>query len=524
MWNYKETNMKNTFKDFLITEAANTKQLKQVENDRHNLIGVEFEYFDNNISGQNGVNYITTLQQYIYDYSDDIRDDVKRLIKHIKSKISEEHLDDMHKDMDRVTLNSKANRDAYNLDLDMAPDFVGDDDYNLKHWLESYPDFKSKLVKPKLPLPTTGSDFDIFFSNEDLIDTFSTINYESPHDYINIPEDFDIEELDDDNFNNEINDRYNFEEFPFPDPLIGKTSKTRWGIVPDGSLPLKDGGVEVVSPVMVLKDGLNAINKMFEYIKDNGYTSTKPPTGLHINASYKKFNIEQLDIVKMIMFSDEKHIKKLFPDRTKNSMVRFLQDELESNAYKIDIKSILNQLKDDPNSKQSYNTLRNYQKNIIKLLLPDSQKWNAINFTNAFGKDGRVEFRYLGDKGYEQDFPKIKRAILHFYHMLKLGVDPEYMKTEYLQKLKKLDKLSDNINQDKFIASRHNGAVIGVIGGDIEVLKSNDNNSIFLYNIDDEEITNKMTYQQFRRDVIKNKGKYRLYSTFNINNPQSFKG
>jgi len=233
----------------------------------------------------------------------------------------------------------------------------------------------------------------------------------------------------DDNFEGLIANNFNHNDFPFTLEVNG-SDENEWNIVEDGSLPLSDGGVEITSPKLSLQSGLEAMEDVFDYIDDNGTTQSRGAgeTGFHVNLSYKNFNLDKLDVFKMMLFMEEGLILKHFEARLDSgwadSMTKWITDAasgLQAKYYGL--------------SASDYTKLK---KEIITALMPVNQKSNGINRMNAFNEDGRIEFRYLGGENYHQKYRLIKTFILRFCYLLKLGMEPNYMKREYDQKLLRL--------------------------------------------------------------------------------------
>jgi hypothetical protein len=65
-------------------------------------------------------------------------------------------------------------------------------------------------------------------------------------------------------------------------------------------------------------------------------------------------------------------------------------------------------------------------------------KYRSINLTKLKGNDPYLEFRMAGNRGYHENFEKIKRLMLRYAFMIKISFDPEAFKTEYYKKLKNI--------------------------------------------------------------------------------------
>lgn len=505
-----------TFKKYLITERIEKQDYTQILNDANNLIGIEFEYFDDNVkygstsySGGDSYeviedynNFMNEVREYlsghekwtknmsnlVIDTLSKLETQYKDLVK-THSKLSNK-FDELEIEVDN--LDSLVDELDTELD-DLRSSDANEDDINKKE--TEFSNLTTKLENLRIELEDTEEKRDEVYDEIDSIDDdirqfpFVPSDYRySPSDYNDLyniiddlEEDFDefiptpsddlmdywgirnsaqIEEriyntaLGDysdfelpngiyppqepdedaasDNFEDIIENSFNFDNFPFNNYLIGDTDKKKWGIIPDGSLPVSDGGVEIVSPVMVLKDGLNAMKKVFDFIKRNGRTSTNPPTGLHINVSYKGFDTRKIDVFKMMMFMEEDFIKKHFSSREQNEMVAFIRKRLEDKSKKINISELIGKINTDSSLSIKLEQIAN---KIISIIMPQGQKWNAINFNEAHSRRGRIEFRYLGDEGYHNNYKIIEQNILRFYYLLKLGMDKNFKQDEYYKKV-----------------------------------------------------------------------------------------
>jgi len=232
-----------------------------------------------------------------------------------------------------------------------------------------------------------------------------------------------------DNFEGLIANNFNHDDFPFTLEVNG-SDENEWNIVEDGSLPLSDGGVEITSPKLSLQAGLEAMEQVFDFIDDNGTTQSRGvgETGFHVNLSYKNFNLDKLDVFKMMLFMEEGLILKHFEDRLDSGWADSMTEWITNAASGL-------QAKYYGLSASDYIKLK---KEIITALMPINQKSNGINHMNAFNEDGRIEFRYLGGENYHQKFGLIKTFILRFCYLLKLGMEPNYKKREYDTKLLRL--------------------------------------------------------------------------------------
>ena len=69
-------------------------------------------------------------------------------------------------------------------------------------------------------------------------------------------------------FESIVLDSFDFDSFPFKNVTVYEEGYENWNIVPDESVELSRGGVEIVSPIMTLSEGLVSLEKVLNYIKN----------------------------------------------------------------------------------------------------------------------------------------------------------------------------------------------------------------------------------------------------------------
>ena len=258
--------------------------------------------------------------------------------------------------------------------------------------------------------------------------TFAEAFDESEYEYINSElEDTMRANSEARNFDEAVKLYFNHEDFPFEiDATHNYSDDTEWNIVEDGSLTETDGGAEIISPILSLQDGLRDTQLVFEYITQNGHTGSE--TGFHVNLSYKTFNMDNLDVFKMMLFMEEGAIEKFFPGRMDSGWAASVRTWMIEGAAG----------RRDRFTGLSASEYKNLKQQIINQLMPRNDKSTGINRVNAFGEDGRIEFRYLGGRNYNKKYERIQTFILRFCYLLKLGMEPNFKKREYDSKLLKL--------------------------------------------------------------------------------------
>lgn len=196
-----------------------------------------------------------------------------------------------------------------------------------------------------------------------------------------------------------------------------------WCVEPDSSLddPRAGGsyGVELVSPPLSIPDALAAVESIEEMAARKDYY-TNSTTGLHINVSVPDYSLENLDYVKLALFSGDKYILTAF-DRAFNSYCRSALDKISRNVTVENAGQVLAQMRQGLNSEAS------------KIIHDGmTEKYTSIN-----AKKGWVEFRGPGND-YLNNSTIITATVLRFARALSIACDPEAYKQEYAKKLYKL--------------------------------------------------------------------------------------
>ena len=210
---------------------------------------------------------------------------------------------------------------------------------------------------------------------------------------------------------------------------------TVWTITRDESL--EAGGVEIVSSILTLKDGLDALMKMYKWIDLYGDTGNEYNTGLHINMSFDGYDMSKFDWLKLILFIEEGAIYKDF-NRKDNRYAKPVKD------FIIDLDGKW----DGVSSNEYFQTLKvdgpggeNKVKDMIR-----GGKFFGVNFTN----DDRIEFRYLGG-AYHKKLKQTRDSILRYAAWMRLALDPQYKRNDYIKKLIKLISLEAKNVTDRSI-------------------------------------------------------------------------
>ena len=173
---------------------------------------------------------------------------------------------------------------------------------------------------------------------------------------------------------------YGFREY-HPDM---KPSNNKFLLTPDLS-----GGsnmVEIITGPMPYFEAKFYLIKLLKFIQDYGYTNEK--ASIHFNISFENKDLSDLNILKMILNTDEDEIYRSFPSR-------------KGNVYAKSVKKII------PYKEYDFN---NVPIDVIKnnIRLPED-KYYGINLLhiNEEKEGQRLEFRYIGGKDYEKNIGEL---------------------------------------------------------------------------------------------------------------------
>lgn len=203
----------------------------------------------------------------------------------------------------------------------------------------------------------------------------------------------------------------------------GEISESRWKIEPD--LSLGPQGIEVISGPMPYVNAKFYLLKMLKILQGPEF-HTDEKCSIHINISFNKESkkpLEKMNKLKLILNADEDLVYKYFPNR-------------ENNFYAKSIKKII-PFKSFDFTSNAATVLMN------SLELPDT-KYYGVNFLNL--TEGRIEYRYIGDKDYQFKSAEILELMDYFILLTYNSIDVP-LDANDLDLLN--DYLSENINRYK---------------------------------------------------------------------------
>lgn len=205
-----------------------------------------------------------------------------------------------------------------------------------------------------------------------------------------------------------------------------------WRVETDSSLTAgddEDAGVEIVTPLLPLADGLQYLAKMQSWAKQNGcYSGKRYNTGLHMNVSVPNFSVAKFDPVKLVLFLGDNYVLDTFGRKT--------------NSYcKSALVKIGNVLNNDPQKATNAlellkNHITQFAKDEVMELLSD--KYTSVHLRME-DDNGWVEFRSPGgDWINEFDISVLQSTLNRFVVALDISSKPDAHREEYQKKLYQL--------------------------------------------------------------------------------------
>ena len=192
--------------------------------------------------------------------------------------------------------------------------------------------------------------------------------------------------------------------------------------------------VELVTGPLDYFDAKYYLIKIINFIQKYGYTNDK--CSIHFNLSFNNEDkdLNDLNILKLILNTDEDEIYRYYPTRRDNVYAKTIKKIIPFKEYDF------------------FNIPIGVIKNNLRV---PNDKYYGINFThiNNDKKTQRLEFRYIGGKDYEKNVGQLvyfmDRFIINVYDSIDVGFNPE--------DINKLEEyLEDNIRLFKNFSSYDN--------------------------------------------------------------------
>jgi len=233
-----------------------------------------------------------------------------------------------------------------------------------------------------------------------------------------------------------------FKEVIHGDYHSGSGQTDVWRVEPDGSIKEFDGaGVEVISPAYdEPSEMLEELEKWLTFMTKRQVVSMED-TGLHVTMSMSEKKLSEPNRVKMAVLLDDEYLLKEF--------------EREFNQYTpSQLRALKSKIQDIENGDKK--SIEDLEKILEPAIL---DRRGAIHFKtsrdgsdklNEFGNQ-MVEFRIMGNLGYEFRFQEIKNAIVRYATIMQVGYDETLYRKNYLTKLARLiDKATSiDLSNDK---------------------------------------------------------------------------
>ena len=214
--------------------------------------------------------------------------------------------------------------------------------------------------------------------------------------------------------------------------------ESTWIFEPDSSLDSpnddEDGGIELVSPPMLLDDGLAALQTVFKWAKSNGYYTNRT-TGFHIGVSIPEQTMENINHLKLVLLLGDKYVLERF-GRLNSRWTKSMLDQAKKATEMRDFRKTLPQILDDAR----VGLLDQTNKEINKIISGTrGDRYVSVNI-----KSNYIEFRSAGGNYFEQ-YDEIRNTMLRYVRAMAAAADPEDSKQEYAKKFYKL--IVDSIKQ-----------------------------------------------------------------------------
>ena len=249
-------------------------------------------------------------------------------------------------------------------------------------------------------------------------------------------------------------------QYVFSDHLVYHVGEYKsWVVTSDPSLveEMEDGfeggidiaGVEVVSSIMNAEEGLAMLNKMLDIMNGailglNVITTEK--TGLHINLGVKN---KDIDPIKILVLAGDEYIVDKF-DRANNQYAKSIQAATKDRMSTVASGDVPQGMDASMiGTRKDVNTLIAQAQEVLRGLETDERDIDRViavlNNIKPAGKahsidfdklsSGYVEYRAIGNKGYEKRRSEIIDTVLHMIGITHIATDPSVYRKEFLKKL-----------------------------------------------------------------------------------------
>lgn len=431
--------MAKRFKDFIF-EKVNKQEINQILKDDSIYVGGEFEFFVNDVSTRGFPFDIDEAQSAWDTFYNDLHD-WNVMVEEQFTIIQEERdeLEDRKDELenDEIELDSKKdelekNPEENSEEIEKVEEKILDirkEIEDIEREIEEKVEERN-VVFETIPLPVVP---DILIRIDDEL-MGSDINWDDFENPFEVWENFDsvISEL------RRINPEFSMDDLLIDQDeilyevrsmleseiglnvdvtgLSPKMGDDEWSLTTDASVPVDEGGVELISPPLPMPEFIGKMEEVFDFIDDHGFTDGR--TGFHVHMSIKGIDLDKsLDVVKLFLFHDEEYTYNFFKERKGSHMAMSVKQKLQRPDFSFeDLEKIMK--------------VDKLQKNL------STSKFYGINL--SYIEKNHIEYRYMGGTGYEQKFDKIQSTLANYAFNLKLACDPQFKRQEYVKKLSKM--------------------------------------------------------------------------------------
>ena len=186
---------------------------------------------------------------------------------------------------------------------------------------------------------------------------------------------------------------------------IDESDRNAWQLTEDMSVKSRKSssyfsyGHELISPPMPTKRAFKMLAVVFKFMRDIK-AETNTTTGLHGNMDMGKRNTRRIDPTKLITLVDDEKVAKRY-NRSRAYYALPNKSKIRQQA------KYWSNLKNKPCNLVDYVKQWGLTKDQLE------EKYSAINFGNQ-QLLGYLEFRMIGNRGYENRYKEIAKDILHF--------------------------------------------------------------------------------------------------------------
>ncbi len=189
-----------------------------------------------------------------------------------------------------------------------------------------------------------------------------------------------------------------------------------------------DGQIELILEEPVSGNDIvkyyDAMKRIVNALIENGFTSGDN-SGLHISISYKNGK-RNINMNKFLILGQVNQLLNRNPSFTRNYVSNIFS------MFKREIPEEIMQSMLTSTGNLGTTIVQLVDKQLEFLNSADSDiRFNSVNFNGYFTQDGRVEMRFFGGTGYENDLDDYYEILLKMLYVLKISIDDTDDRTYY---------------------------------------------------------------------------------------------